>query len=67
MVPCCLSDEELEWLRRLARGDRIGDIAIESGLSRRSLYRRLDDLWAKLGVVNRAQGIAMASRKGWIP
>ena len=62
-----LSIEEVAILRRLAAGERIADISSHLGYSERSLYRRLNDIWTRLGVSNRAEGITIAVSNGWLP
>ncbi len=64
--PCPLTDEELNWLRRLREGGRIVDIARDHGLAERTLYRALNDIWARLGVDNRIDGVATVVANGWL-
>jgi len=59
-----ITDEELGWLQRLAHGDRVLDIALDSGLSERTMHRSLQQLWPKLGAHGRADGMITASRLG---
>lgn len=59
-----LSDEELSVLRSLATGRRMVEIAEEHGLSERSLYRMLRDIWRTLGATSRMEGMAIAIREG---
>jgi DNA-binding CsgD family transcriptional regulator len=61
-----VSNHEIEWLRALQNGDRTADLAARVGYSERDFYRALGRLWAKLGVNSRAEGIALASRMGWL-
>lgn len=59
-----LSAEELEWLRALADGSRVVDIAQQFGLSRRGMYRALAEIWTKLGVQGRSQGLTLVAEQG---
>jgi len=59
-----LTDEELGWLQRLAPGDRVLDIALDSGLSERTMHRGLQQLWPKLDAHGRADGMITATRLG---
>lgn len=61
-----LGAEQRVIVRRLARGDRILDIAIACGRSERSLYRDLKLVCEYLGVGNRSEAIAEAARRGWL-
>lgn len=63
---CPLNDEQLDWLRQMASGKRVLDVAVATGQSERSLYRNLRVVWADLGVRGRAEGLALAARNSWI-
>ncbi len=63
---CPLTNEELTWLRRLRAGDRVVDIARDHGLAERTLYRGLNQVWDKLGVTNRLDGISTVVANGWL-
>ncbi len=60
--PAHFSDQDLDWLRQLAVGSSVTALARRSGLSDRSVYRRLADLYSRLGVANRSAAIATAIR-----
>jgi DNA-binding NarL/FixJ family response regulator len=60
--PDQFSDQELDWLRQLATGVPVNTLARRSGLSDRSVYRRLANLYTRLGVANRSAAIATAIR-----
>ncbi len=45
-----LSAEQLQWLRELAAGDPVVEVAARHGYSLRSMHRQLADLWRTLGV-----------------
>lgn len=57
-------DRRLLWL--LAGGASDDVIARELGVSRRTLYRRLQVLMARLGAANRFQMALHAQRNGWL-
>lgn len=61
-----LTCEEQLWLSSLAAGRSVVYLAREVSLSERSMYRRLDDVWRRLGTSNRAEGMALAASCGWI-
>ena len=63
-VPEVLDERELELLKRLAAGVAIADIAAEMGYSERSVYRALANLWKKLGVPGRNEGVQKAASVG---
>jgi DNA-binding NarL/FixJ family response regulator len=60
------SDEEHEWLRMLAAGTSPDEIAWRSGYSRRTMYRRLQTVYRRLGAVRRTQALLEAKRRGLI-
>lgn len=59
-----LGGEELTWLRRLAEGVTIEEIAADAGLSERSLYRRLAAAYRKLGVTTRTEAMVRLAHLG---
>ncbi|MER5363339.1 LuxR family transcriptional regulator [Streptomyces sp. NPDC002785] len=58
------ADRRLLWL--LAGGASDDVIAREMGISRRTLFRRLQILMAQLGAANRFQMALQAQRSGWL-
>ncbi|TXS75129.1 LuxR family transcriptional regulator [Streptomyces sp. sk2.1] len=58
------ADRRLLWL--LAGGASDDVIARELGISRRTLFRRLQVLMARLGAANRFQMALQAQRSGWL-
>ena len=63
-VPKTLDERELKLLNGLANGETIACLATEMGYSERSIYRALANLWKKLGVPGRKQGVQEAARAG---
>jgi putative nucleotidyltransferase with HDIG domain len=64
--PCPLSGRELEVLRRLAEGKVYKQIAAELGLSASTVRSHLHNVYGKLGALDRAQAVLMATDHGWI-
>jgi DNA-binding NarL/FixJ family response regulator len=57
---------ELEILRRLAEGKVYKQIAGEIGLSTSTVRTHLHNTYAKLGAVDRAQAVLLATQRGWL-
>ncbi len=64
--PCPLSGRELEVLGRLAGGSVYKQIAGELGLSTSTVRTHLHNVYGKLGVIDRAQAVLVATERGWI-
>ena len=64
--PCPLSTREVEVLRLLAEGKVYKQIALEIGVSPSTIRTHLHNTYAKLGAVDRAQAVLMATERGWI-
>ena len=62
--PVNLTDRELEVLTSVARGERSKEIAIQLGISERTVKAHLASIYGKLGVDSRAAAIAVAAQKG---
>jgi DNA-binding NarL/FixJ family response regulator len=60
------TDDEMAWLRQLAHGGTVVDLARRSGYSERMMFRLLRDLYAKLGVENRSGALLRARDRGWV-
>lgn len=59
-----LTDREREVLNRIARGDRSKEIAVELGITERTVKAHLASIYNKLGVDSRAAAIAVAAQRG---
>ena len=59
-----LTADELQWLTDLASGRTVISIADESGYSERAMFRRLHELYERLGVNGRTEAIVAAQRLG---
>jgi putative nucleotidyltransferase with HDIG domain len=64
--PCPLSAREVEVLRRLAEGKVYKQIALELTLSTSTVRTHLHNTYAKLGAVDRAQAVLLATQRGWL-
>ena len=59
-----LSEIEIQVIRRLATGMSVLDIGQEIGYSERTVYRKLDQIWRKIGASSKADGIVRISKAG---
>ena len=57
---------EVDVLRRLAKGMVYKQIASELGLSTSTVRTHLHNVYGKLGVMDRAQAVLIATERGWI-
>ena len=64
--PCPLSDREVEVLKRLATGEVYKQIAAELSLSTSTVRTHLHNIYGKLGAVDRAQAVLVATERGWL-
>jgi putative nucleotidyltransferase with HDIG domain len=64
--PCPMSAREVEVLRRLAKGMVYKQIATELGLSTSTVRTHLHNVYGKLGAMDRAQAVLIATERGWI-
>ncbi|WP_410813483.1 hypothetical protein [Micromonospora sp. 067-2] len=61
-----VSAEELRWLRLLAHGGSVTELSTIAGYSPREVFRRLRQLYRRMGVNNRQQAIAVAGTWGLV-
>lgn len=64
--PCPLSARETEVLKRLGEGKVYKQIAHELDLSTSTVRTHLHNIYGKLGAVDRAQAVLIATERGWI-
>ena len=64
--PCPLSGREVEVLKRLAEGKVYKQIAHELELSTSTVRTHLHNIYGKLGAVDRAQAVLIATERGWL-
>ena len=64
--PCPLSSRELDVLKRLGQGMVYKQIALELCLSTSTVRTHLHNIYGKLGAVDRAQAVLLATERGWL-
>ena len=64
--PSPLSTRESEVLKRLAEGKVYKQIAHELSLSTSTVRTHLHNIYGKLGAVDRAQAVLIATERGWL-
>ncbi len=64
--PCPLSTREVDVLKRLAEGKVYKQIALELNLSTSTVRTHLHNIYGKLGAVDRAQAVLLATERGWL-
>jgi DNA-binding NarL/FixJ family response regulator len=62
--PDWVTPQEIEWLRMLAAGVTIQELAEKAGYSERAFYRVLHGLYGRMRVASRTEAILQASRWG---
>jgi DNA-binding NarL/FixJ family response regulator len=60
------SEEERNWLRQLAQGSSVADLAKHAGYSERMMFRLLHALYVKLQAPNRTVALIRARDEGWL-
>lgn len=61
-----LTERELQTLRAVADGETNKGIALQLGISERTVKAHLTSVYNKLGVDSRAAAIAVAAKNGWL-
>lgn len=59
-----VNDDESDWLRSMAAGRTVGEVAEIAGYSERAMFRLLRKLYVRIGVANRTEALMWASRNG---
>lgn len=59
-----LTDRELQVLTAVARGDRSKEIALQLGITERTVKAHLTNIYNKLGVDSRAAAVSVAMQRG---
>lgn len=62
--PQTLTSAQQTWLRRLASGMTIQELARQVGFSERETYRRLRQIYSAMGVRGRTEALILASASG---
>jgi DNA-binding NarL/FixJ family response regulator len=66
VTPSPLSGQEREVLRGLAASKVYKEIAHDLGIAASTVRSHLHNVYSKLGAVDRAQAVLIATREGWI-
>ncbi|GLW90406.1 DNA-binding response regulator [Actinokineospora globicatena] len=61
-----LSADQLSWLRQLAEGATVAQLASRTGYSERAMFRLLRALYRRMGVRTRLQAIMRAQESHWL-
>jgi DNA-binding NarL/FixJ family response regulator len=61
-----VSPQERDWLRQLARGATVRQLASNAGYSERMMFRLLRSLYTRLDVTTRTEALFLAREHGWI-
>ncbi|MFI0486755.1 hypothetical protein [Actinomadura sp. 9N215] len=64
--PATPTEVERAWLRRLAEGTTVNELASHAGYSERMMYRLLRELYTKIGVSSRVEALLRARDAGWL-
>jgi HD-like signal output (HDOD) protein/DNA-binding CsgD family transcriptional regulator len=64
--PSPLTRRELEVLRQLAKGSVYARIAHDLALTASTIRSHLHNIYGKIGVVDRAQAVLVAEKRGWL-
>lgn len=59
-----VSPDEVSWLRFMAGGGTVADLAENIGYSERAMFRQLKSLYQRLGVRSRTEALLWASQRG---
>jgi DNA-binding NarL/FixJ family response regulator len=60
------SPREIQWLRELAGGRTVAQLAERAGYSERAMFRLLRDLYARMQVNSRTEALMRAHDEGWL-
>ncbi|MCP4419466.1 MAG: response regulator transcription factor [Chloroflexi bacterium] len=61
-----LTERELQTLRGVAKGETNKGVALQLGITERTVKAHLTSVYNKLGVDSRAAAIAIAAQNGWL-
>ncbi|MEV6105601.1 hypothetical protein AB0M28_12925 [Streptomyces sp. NPDC051940] len=59
-----LNGAELLWIRALAKGTTVADLAVQSCYSQREMYRWLNKLYSRMGARDRTEAVVLAGKWG---
>jgi DNA-binding NarL/FixJ family response regulator len=60
------SAREIDWLRQLANGTTVAQLADAAGYSERAMFRLLRNLYLRIGARNRTEALMRAKGQGWL-
>jgi DNA-binding NarL/FixJ family response regulator len=60
------SPREIDWLRQLASGTTVAQVADSAGFSERAMFRLLRELYSRMGTRNRTEALMLAKERGWL-
>jgi DNA-binding NarL/FixJ family response regulator len=60
------SVQEISWLRELALGTTVAQLADRAGYSERAMFRLLRALYLRIGARNRTEALMLAQDRGWL-
>ena len=60
------SQRERDWLRDLAGGMTVNQLAVKAGYSERMMFRLLRDLYSRFGAKTKVEALMLAREKGWL-
>ncbi|MEV4825738.1 hypothetical protein [Micromonospora sp. NPDC049274] len=60
------TQDRIVWLRQLASGVTVAQLADQVGYSERAMFRLLTALYKDIGARNRIEAIVLARDRGWI-
>jgi DNA-binding NarL/FixJ family response regulator len=61
-----LDEHEITWLRELASGLTVSQLAERSGYSERAMFRLLRKMYVRMQVRNRTEALLHARQQGWL-
>jgi DNA-binding NarL/FixJ family response regulator len=61
-----ITADQLAWLRHLAAGMTVAELARVAGYSERAMFRLLQSLYRRLGARTRIEAILRAQERGWL-
>jgi DNA-binding NarL/FixJ family response regulator len=61
-----ITPARIAWLRALASGITVSQLASRTGYSERAMYRLLRSLYRDLGVGGRVEALILAQHRGWL-
>ena len=65
-APPTLSEDQMAWLRQLANGSTVAQVADRAGYSERAMFRLLRAVYERLGTHSRIEAIMRAKEAGWL-